>query len=99
MKCNVPRLTKKQLDAVNNECSRQFNQLLSKYNRESAVQIFYILHFYFGFGEKRLERFSEKLSEMQGEVQAMYDANGEDIATVCETHLKQSGIDVSSLLK
>ena len=99
MKCHVPRLTKKQLDAVNDECSRQFNQLLLKYNRESAIQIFYILHFYFGFGEKRLKRFSEKLSEMQREIQARYDARDEDIALVCETHLKQSGIDVSSLLK
>lgn len=35
MKCNTPRLTKKERDAIAVECERQFDDLLEKFNRQA----------------------------------------------------------------
>lgn len=99
MKCNTPKLSKKQMDAVDIECAKQFNSLLSKYNREVALQVFHILRFEFGFGQERLKRFSEKLSEMQKEIEIRYDAVSNEIPSICEIQLRDSGIDVQDLLE
>ena len=99
MKCNVPKLSKKEKDAVGNECARQFNLCISKYNREVAIQVLHILRFKFGFGQNRLKKFAEKLSEMQKEIEVRYDAENPEIASICEIQLRDSGIDVQDLLK
>ena len=99
MKCNIPKLSKKQMDAVDNECKRQFNALLSKYNREAAIQVLHILRFEFGFGQSRLKKFAEKLSEMQKEIGDRYDAKNSDIPSICEIQLRDSGIDLQDLLQ
>ena len=42
--------------SVKEDISKQFTKLLDKYNYDAALQIIHILHFEFGFGEKRLQK-------------------------------------------
>ena len=98
MKCNTPKLSTKQLEAIDSECKRQFNLLLSKYNREAAIQVLYILRFEFGFGQSRLKKFAEKFSEMQKEISDRYYANDSEVQSICEIQLRDSGIDINNLL-
>lgn len=79
--------------ALRLECIREFDRLLSKYNRQVALQVLYILRFHFGFGQERLNRFSDRLSEMQVKTSEHYEIDNEDIPDICEIKLRDSGID------
>lgn len=50
MKCNVPKLTAKEMKAVREECQRQFDELLRVYNRQVVLQLLHVLHFEYGLG-------------------------------------------------
>lgn len=67
MKCriynNQPNAA--QMKVLRAECVKEFDKLLSLYNREVALQVLYILRFDFGFGQERLKKFADKLAEMQ----------------------------------
>ena len=57
-----PKPDKRQQEMIHEECRKEFYKLLGHYNRSAAIQILYILHFEFGFGDKRLEKFSDLLA-------------------------------------
>ena len=68
MKCRASKkLNKKQMDNIHNEVAAEFNKLVDQYNQEAALQVLHILHFDFGFGMKRLQRFADRLVEMQAQ--------------------------------
>lgn len=96
MKARIPggNLSK----SVKNDIAKQFYLLLDKYNYEASVQVIHILHFEFGFGEKRLKRFAELLNQMQQEQKARYELQDEDTPWICEEQLRQSGIDFKKLM-
>ena len=95
MKARIPggNLSK----SVKNDIAKQFYLLLDKYNYEASVQVIHILHFEFGFGEKRLKRFAELLNQMQQEQKERYELENEDTPWICEEQLRQSGIDFKKL--
>ena len=80
------------------ECIKQFDEYLSLYNREVALQVLHILRFDFNFGQERLQKFSDKLAEMQIKTISKYEATDGEVADICEIQLRNSGIDVKELL-
>lgn len=99
MRCNVPKLTKRERDAVTVECERQFAELLEKFNRQAAIQILYVLHTKYGFGQARLEAFTQKLAAVQKGLETRYDLKRDDTPWLCETKLREDHIDVDKLLE
>jgi hypothetical protein len=77
----------------------EFNELLDRYNRDANLQFLYVLRFYFGFGQDRLQRAADKLFEMQKDLDYRYELPQDDIPWLCEKKLIESGIDVKTLLK
>ena len=100
MKCRLNRgePTKEQRDALKKECIKEFDKLLWNYNHQVAMQVLYILRFEYGFGQDRLKRFADKLSEMQKEIETTYELGAEQNWFVCEEKLKKSGIDVDEIM-
>ena len=82
---------------VKDDIAKQFYKHLDKYNYDASVQVMHILHFEFGFGEKRLKRFAELLNQMQQEQKERYELENEDTPWICEEQLRQSGIDFKKL--
>lgn len=99
MKCFTKRPTAKQDKLIKQECRKEFYNLLNQYNRESALQVLHILHFDFGFGEKRLYKFVEKLNEMQRVQKETYLLEDSDTAWICEKQLRDAGLNVDKILE
>ena len=93
---NQPTATQRKV--LRQECIREFENLLSSYNRQVALQLLYILHFEYGFGQQRLEKFSESLAEMQKQTIARYETTDDKVPNICEIKLRESGIDIDRLL-
>lgn len=73
--------------------------LLDKYNYDAALQVLHILHFEFGFGEKRLQKFANCLTQMQKEQKDRYELDDEDTPWICAEQLRRDGIDIERILK
>ena len=99
MKCRASKkLNKKQKDNIHNAVATEFNKLIDQYNQEAALQVLHILHFEFGFGMKRLQRFADRLVDMQAQQKRRYELEDEDTPWLCDKQLKNDGIDVGKLL-
>jgi hypothetical protein len=98
MKCFTKRPSAKQDKLIKQECRKEFAKLLDQYNREAAMQVLHILHYDFGFGEKRLMKFADKLNEMQQKQKETYELEYSDTAFICEKQLKDAGFDVDKIL-
>lgn len=101
MKCRIYKNepTSEQRKALKAECVKEFNKLLSEYNYQVAVQVLYILRFDYGFGQERLNKFAEKLSQMQINLENTYEMGEDNTWWLCEHKLKESGIDLERILK
>lgn len=99
VRINRDEPTATQRRALKIEVAKEFDKLLELYNKEVALQVLHILHFDFGFGQQRLQKFAEKLTEMQIETIDRYEMSDEDTPWLCEKELKESGIDVDKLMK
>ena len=63
------------------------------------MQVLHILRFDFGFGQERLNKFADKLKNMQTKTVDRYEVKDEDIPNICELQLRESGINLDELLK
>nr|DAP69817.1 MAG TPA: hypothetical protein [Caudoviricetes sp.] len=101
MKCRLYKNepTSAQRKALKSECVKEFNELLNRYNHQVAAQILYILRFDYGFGQERLEKFADKLKQMQIDLEDKYEMGEDCTWWLCEQKLIESGIDVKELLK
>jgi hypothetical protein len=99
MKCFTKRPSAKQDKLIKQECRKEFAKLLDQYNREAAIQVLHILHFDFGFGEKRLQRFADKLNEMQRTQKETYELDYSDTAWLCEKQLTDVGLNIDNILE
>ena len=101
MKCRIQdnRPNSAQKRALKQMVGAEFNELLEKYNRQANLQFLYVLHFYFGFGQKRLQQAVDKLFEMQRDLDYRYELPEDDTPFLCELKLKESGINVDKLFK
>lgn len=94
---NQPTATQRK--ALRQECVKEFDKLLSLYNRQVALQVLYILRFDFGWGQKRLKQFSDKLAEMQIKTIDRYEATDGEVPDICEIKLRESGINIEGIFK
>lgn len=85
--------TAKQRKELKKECKKEFFHLLELYNKQVSLQTMHTLHFDFGFGEKRLRKFFEKLKTMQDRLIDRYDAIDEEVPDICEIQLRDDGIN------
>lgn len=85
--------------SVKDDIAKQFTLLLDRYNYDAALQVLHILHFEFGFGEKRLQRFADCLTEMQKYQKDRYELEDEDTPWICEEQLRRDGIDIKRIIK
>ena len=85
--------------ALKEECRIEFYKLLEGYNKQSALQMMDILHFGFGFGEKRLRKFFVMLKEMQNRYIERYEAREDDVPDICEIRLRDAGINFEDILE
>lgn len=99
MKCFTKRPSAKQEKLIKQECRKEFAKLLDQYNREAAIQVLHILHFDFGFGEKRLYRFADKLNEMQRKQKETYELDFSDTAFICEKQLADEGFNIDKIIE
>lgn len=100
MKCRIHKNepNSAQRKVLRQEVVKEFNTLLKRYNRDTALQVLHILRFDFNFGQERLQRFADKLTQMQIDQQERYELPESDTPWLCETQLRDSGIDIDSLL-
>lgn len=99
MKCRIQdnRPNAAQRKALQQMVGTEYNKPLEKYNRQANLQFLYVLHFYFGFGQKRLQQAVDKLFEMQKDLDYRYELPEDDTPLLCELKLKESGIDIDKL--
>lgn len=88
-----------QRKALKQEVAKEFGKLLKQYNHDTAMQVLHILHFDFGFGQSRLQKFADKLTEMQANQKERYELPDSDTPWLCEKQLKEDGINVDALMK
>lgn len=98
MKARIPSEAKLS-KSVKDDIAKEFVKLLDRYNYEASCQVLYILHFEFGWGEKRLKRFADCLTQMQKEQKERFELEDEDTPWICAEQLRKDGVDVSSLLQ
>lgn len=91
--------TAKQKEVLRQECIKEFDNLLDMYNRQVALQVLHILRFDYGFGQKRLKEFSDKLAAMQSNTIKRYEVENDDVPDICEIQLRESGIDIREFVK
>ena len=103
MKCrvhiekNTPNSAQRR--ALKKMVGTEFNELLDRYNRDANLQYLYVMRFVFGFGQERLQKAADSLTEMQNDLDYRYELEHDDIAWLCEKKLEESGINVKALLK
>lgn len=90
--------TNKQKGIIREECKKEFTKCLEKYNHDTAIQVLHILRFDFNFGQKRLQRFADKLAEMQADQLERYELSDADTPWICEKQLENSGINIDKIL-
>jgi hypothetical protein len=90
--------TSQQKKVLRQEVIKEFDKLLARYNRSTAIQVMHILRFNFGFGQERLQKFADKLCEMQKHQEEFYELPPDDTPWLCEKQLRDSGIDIDKIL-
>lgn len=94
---NQPNAQQKKI--LMEECVRQFDALTKNFEYDVNTKIFYLFHFKYGFGLKRLVQLSKDMKEVFDGLHSRYELpEGEDI-WLCKKKLKEDGIDVDELLK
>ena len=99
MKCNADKMTSRQRRAALAEIRRQCVENTQKYEIELDSVTLYILHRFFGFGRKRLQRFYDLMfAERQSMQDFFEDDDGDCIAEYAmRSELKKDGIDVEAM--
>lgn len=99
VRINREEPTAAQRRALKIQVKQDFEKLLELYNKEVALQVLNILHFDFGFGQSRLQKFADKLTQMQIETIDRYEMTDEDTPWLCEKQLKEDGINIDEILR
>lgn len=85
--------------SVKADIGKAFQNLLDRYNYDAALQVLHILHFEFGWGEKRLQKFADCLTQMQKEQKDRYELDDEDTPWICAEQLRRDGIDIQKIIR
>ena len=99
VRLNKQEPTATQRRALKKVVAEEFNGLLDRYNHDTALQVLHILHFDFGFGQARLQKFADRLTKMQKDQRERYELTDNETPWLCEKQLEDDGIDLNELLK
>lgn len=99
MKCRLPKTSKKQDKIIHDAVKQEMDEQLDFIINNMTLQMIYVLHFKFGFGQKRLEQFAEFLNNAQNDLRERYELTDNDIPYLCERILREDGIDIDKLTK
>ena len=88
-----------QRKVLRGEVIKEFDTLLENFNHDVMVQLLYLFHFKYGFGQKRLKQLNKDIAEALEGLNARYELSVNDTAWLCEKKLKEDGIDVDELFK
>lgn len=98
----IEKFTKSQAKRLKQEIRSQVAKENERYERSFDVFLMYILHRSFGFGQKRLEKVYRDMVRYRDELKRQYMADGDtqsdDYIFAMERDLKESGVDVDSIL-
>lgn len=81
------------------ECVKEFDTLLENFNHDVMVQLLYLFHFKYGFGQKRLKQLNKDIAQALEGLHARYELSVNDTAWLCEKKLAEDGINIDELLK
>lgn len=81
------------------ECVKEFDTLLENFNHDVMVQLLYLFHFKYGFGQKRLKQLNRDIAQALEGLHARYELSVNDTAWLCEKKLAEDGINIDELLK
>lgn len=96
----VRHITKEEKRLMDAEIRKQCVEICNKFEVDYDTVMIYILHFYYGFGLKRIKEFHKTLIKERNELKEFYRADEKD----CDIHffamrqkLKAEGIDVEAI--
>lgn len=99
VRLNKQEPTATQRRALKKVVATEFNNMLDRYNHDTTLQVIHILHFDFGFGQARLQKFADRLNQMQIAQRERYELTDSDTPWLCEKQLEDDGIDLNELFK
>jgi hypothetical protein len=95
-------MTKEEKKARDASVRNAVLEVVNKFEIDYDTMMIYILHFYYGFGDKRIRDFHRTLITEREELKRFYSADvGQDEADIhffaMRQKLKQKGIDVEAI--
>ena len=99
VRINNNKPTAAQRKTLRQECVKEFETLLGTFNRDVMIQLIYLFHFKYGYGQKRLENLTNDLKEALQSIHVRYELSENDTPWICEKKLKDNGINVDALLE
>ena len=90
-------LTSEERTAMNLEIQRQLAEYDRNHMLEIEAMILWQLHEQFGFGTKRLKRFSLAFSKAVKDLERRYELEDPDQLWLCTKMLKDIGFDIETL--
>lgn len=99
VRINNKQPTAAQRKMLRQECVKEFETLLDTFNRDVMIQLIYLFHFKYGYGQKRLEQLTNDLKEALQSIHIHYELSENDTPWLCEKKLKEDGIDIDALIK
>lgn len=94
---NTPTAAQRKI--IRQECVKEFGTLLEDFNRDVMVQLIYLFHFKYNYGQKRLENLTNDLKEALQNLRTRYELSENDTPWLCERKLKEDGINIDELLE
>ena len=91
--------TSGQRKALLQECVKEFDTLTKNFEYDVNVKLFYLFHFKYGFGIKRLLQLSKDMKEIFEGLHSRYELPESEDVWLCKKKLAEKGIDVDELLK
>lgn len=98
MKVRLPKTNKKQNEIIKEAVTEEMNTQIDRFIENMTMQMLYVLHFKFGFGQKRLEQFAQFLTAQQGELKEKYEMKHDDIPFLCQKKLEDDGINLDKIM-
>lgn len=98
----IRSMSKEERKAMNAEIRRRCVEICERYELDYDTMAIYILHFYYGFGLKRIKEYHRRLIKERNELKAWYSAdNTQEDSDIhffaMRQKLKDKGIDVEAI--
>lgn len=98
----IRSMNKQEKKAMDSEIRRRVVEICNQFELDYDTMAIYILHFYYGFGEKRIRKYHKSLIQERAELKEWYSADyGQEDSDIhffaMRQKLKEKGIDVEKI--